>query len=307
MKVLRWLMVMLAMSAGLVHAQGLEVEVKPTSQWDSGFNGELVIRNNGSATVSNWTVVLQLRGVSITSVWSGNLQTNGNTYTITNSSWNGSIPAGGSLGTKPGFGANGRYSADMIVSCTVNGASCAGGSGPGPEQPPTVDVNASPARLTQAGDVTVTAVPHSANDIREVKFFLGNGTTPVHVAPHAPYVYTKHFTQADNGSYHYSAIAYDVHELPSQRTPANPVTVDIGGGGPGPEYPRWPEGIAGYVAGTIVIGVDNQLWKCRTHPYSGWCKINHAAYTPGGPGMATGVMNVHGIATAVVVKPLRCR
>ncbi len=35
-----------------------------------------------------------------------------------------------------------------------------------------------------------------------------------------------------------------------------------------------------YKAGTIVIGLDGGVYKCKPHPFSGWCKIS--AYAPGG-------------------------
>lgn len=54
-----------------------------------------------------------------------------------------------------------------------------------------------------------------------------------------------------------------------------------------PDYEYvYPNGRGAYVAGTVVLGSDNQLYQCRPWPYSGWCNIASDLYYAPGSGLA---------------------
>ncbi|MGV9214200.1 endo-1,4-beta-xylanase [Micromonospora sp. RB23] len=88
------------------------------NSWNGGFQGEVTVANNGSATLSGWTVRLTLAsGQTIANVWNGvNTGTSG-TVSVRNADYNGSLGANAS--TTFGFLANGNSStAPGSLSCT---------------------------------------------------------------------------------------------------------------------------------------------------------------------------------------------
>jgi endo-1,4-beta-xylanase len=88
------------------------------NSWGGGFQGEVTVANNGSATLNGWTVQLTLAGgQTITNVWNGvNTGTSG-TISVRNATYNGSI--GGNASTTFGFLVNGSTNAAPgNLSCT---------------------------------------------------------------------------------------------------------------------------------------------------------------------------------------------
>ncbi|WP_435205149.1 endo-1,4-beta-xylanase [Micromonospora sp. bgisy143] len=87
------------------------------NSWNGGFQGEVTVANNGSATLSGWTVRLTLAsGQTIANVWSGiNTGTSG-TVSVRNADYNGTLGANAS--TTFGFLANGSSTAPGNLSCT---------------------------------------------------------------------------------------------------------------------------------------------------------------------------------------------
>lgn len=75
----------------------LNVSIKVLSSWASGYIANVTVKNLSSITVSSWTVVLSLpEGQTINSMWDGEFEIDGQTITVTNPSWGGNIPIGGS-------------------------------------------------------------------------------------------------------------------------------------------------------------------------------------------------------------------
>src|SRR5579859_4799257 len=96
-----------------------------TNQWPGGFGGNLSITNTGTTAINGWSLQFTFaNGQKITQLWNGNYAQNGGTVTITNLSYNGSIPAGATLSSPPGF--NGSWSSSNLnpTSFTLNGATC---------------------------------------------------------------------------------------------------------------------------------------------------------------------------------------
>jgi len=95
------------------------------SQWAGGFGAAVTINNTGTAAISNWTLTWSFaNGQTITQVWNGNVVQSGANVTVTNMSYNGSIPAGGSYA---GMGFNGTWNNAtnaVPTSFAVNGTVC---------------------------------------------------------------------------------------------------------------------------------------------------------------------------------------
>ncbi|MFZ1085260.1 MAG: cellulose binding domain-containing protein [Terracidiphilus sp.] len=96
-----------------------------SSQWAGGFGAAVTINNTGTAAISNWTLTWSFaNGQTISQVWNGNVVQSGANVTVTNMSYNGSIPAGGSYS---GMGFNGTWNNAtnaVPTSFAVNGTVC---------------------------------------------------------------------------------------------------------------------------------------------------------------------------------------
>ena len=96
-----------------------------SSDWGTGYGAAYTIANPMTIPLSSWTVSFTLpAGDKVTSVWDGQLATNGNTYTVTNASYNAPVAAG----TSVSFGFNVSYAGSSPTpgSCTLNGDPCDG-------------------------------------------------------------------------------------------------------------------------------------------------------------------------------------
>jgi hypothetical protein len=96
-----------------------------TSQWPSGFGASITIDNTGTTALSDWTLTWTFaNGQTITQLWNGNETQSGASVKVTNMSYNGSIPAGGSYN---GMGFNGTWNNTTNAAPTsfaVNGTTC---------------------------------------------------------------------------------------------------------------------------------------------------------------------------------------
>ena len=93
------------------------------SQWTGGFVASVTINNTSSAALSSWTLGFTFPGDQhITTAWNGTATQSGENVTITNASYNGAIPAGGS--TSLGFQGTWTNSDATPTSFTLNGTTC---------------------------------------------------------------------------------------------------------------------------------------------------------------------------------------
>ncbi|MDT0345239.1 endo-1,4-beta-xylanase [Streptomyces litchfieldiae] len=100
--------------------EGCLASYQVTSRWNAGSVVQVGVTVDEA--VSGWTVTFSLpAGESVTSSWNTQLTQSGTTVTARNASYNGSIPAGGSLSF--GFQTNSGavYSAPVV---SLNGAAC---------------------------------------------------------------------------------------------------------------------------------------------------------------------------------------
>jgi hypothetical protein len=137
--------------AGVAMASGAQAAApaaafSESSTWDGGYTGQYTITNNDSSAISSWTVVFSLpAGSTVDSVWNGNETASGQTYTVTNASWDGTLASGAS--TTFGFTVTGT---GEPVSCTVNGDACSGSTTGTPSASAAPSASASPSAVASA-------------------------------------------------------------------------------------------------------------------------------------------------------------
>ncbi|MBO0779219.1 MAG: cellulose binding domain-containing protein, partial [Ktedonobacteraceae bacterium] len=96
------------------------------NQWPGGFTANLTVTNTGTTAINGWSLVFTFpSSQQITQVWNGVGTQQGNKVTITNASYNASIPAGASV--NPGFNGSWSGSNPSPTSFTLNGATCSTG------------------------------------------------------------------------------------------------------------------------------------------------------------------------------------
>ncbi|MEI6038046.1 MAG: cellulose binding domain-containing protein, partial [Planctomycetota bacterium] len=76
-----------------------------TSQWSTGFNADMKIKNTGTTAISGWTLEFDMKA-NIVNLWNAVIVSHvGDHYVIRNAAWNGTIAAGTELSF--GFQADG--------------------------------------------------------------------------------------------------------------------------------------------------------------------------------------------------------
>lgn len=92
------------------------------NDWQSGFNGKIVITNNGNQTMDDWQVSWQFTDGSVTTnAWNANV-TLGTLNTATPLSWNGTIAPGASI--EFGISGNKGTAGSTVAVPTLTGESC---------------------------------------------------------------------------------------------------------------------------------------------------------------------------------------
>ncbi len=109
----------------------VKVEYKVTSDWGSGFNGDISITNVGDLAITGWTLGFHSTN-TITSVWNATKVNSGDNYLFSDAGWNQVIAKGATVSF--GFTATGNGKA-IPPGFTFNGQSV--GSTPTPTTPPT--------------------------------------------------------------------------------------------------------------------------------------------------------------------------
>ncbi|MEO3821043.1 glycoside hydrolase family 9 protein [Plantactinospora sp. B24E8] len=97
-----------------------------TTDWSSGFTGNVTITNTGSTTIDGWTLTFGFAaGQRVTQAWSATVAQSGTTVTATNLSYNGTLAPGASTS----FGFNGSHTGSnpRPATFTLNGAACTTG------------------------------------------------------------------------------------------------------------------------------------------------------------------------------------
>ncbi|HEY0752879.1 MAG TPA: cellulose binding domain-containing protein [Ktedonobacteraceae bacterium] len=96
-----------------------------TNQWQGGFGASITITNTGTTAINGWSLQFSFaNGQTITQLWNGNFTQTGSAVTITNLSYNGSIPAGATVSSSPGFNGSWSSSNTAPTAFTLNGHAC---------------------------------------------------------------------------------------------------------------------------------------------------------------------------------------
>ncbi|MGD9645673.1 MAG: cellulose binding domain-containing protein [Pirellulales bacterium] len=175
-----------------------------TSDWGSGFTGQITAKNTTSQTLNNWRLEFDF-GASITTIWNASIESHvGNHYVITGASWNSTIAPGGSVS----FGFNGSPGgaiaepSNFVWSGAGSGSGNGGGTGTNRAPTPAGDnvfvltgqaiaINVLGNDTDPDGDrLTVTGVTQPAN-----------GATTLNADGTVSYTPRAGFTGSDNFSY----------------------------------------------------------------------------------------------------------
>ncbi|MEW2382790.1 cellulase family glycosylhydrolase [Micromonospora sp. NPDC047707] len=112
-----------------------------TSDWGSGWEGRYTITNRGGSTLDSWRVEFDLpAGTSVGSYWDALMTRDGQHYSFTNRSWNGTLTPG----TSVTFGLLGNGSGSP-TGCRLNGQPCDATPPPTTSPPPPPPTTAPPA------------------------------------------------------------------------------------------------------------------------------------------------------------------
>ncbi|NYI04608.1 cellulose binding domain-containing protein [Allostreptomyces psammosilenae] len=99
------------------------VRYRTVDDWGSGFQGEIVVHNTGTAALTGWTLAFTFTaGQTITQMWGGTPAQNGGAVSVTPVAWTSTIPAGGSVTV--GFIAGRGGSNPAPSAFTLNGGAC---------------------------------------------------------------------------------------------------------------------------------------------------------------------------------------
>ncbi len=144
-----------------------------TSDWGTGFNGQIDIRNTGTTPVSNWVLDFDFAG-TISSIWNGSITSRvGNHYKVAPASWNSTIAVGAtaSVGFTASPGGGTVVPTNFVLTPPLTG----GGSG-APKPPVAVNDVAT----TYAGTNARVNVLANDSDPNGLALAIAGVTQPAH-------------------------------------------------------------------------------------------------------------------------------
>jgi hypothetical protein len=144
----------------LALAQTCPVTYTIVNSWSGGFQAGISIKNTGTTAINGWTLSWTFSGTQqITQLWGGNVTSQGANITVTNLSWDASIPVGATM-SSVGFIANGP--AATPTAFVLNGVACgSGGGGTPPPTPTGLAAKAGNAQVTLAWNASSGAVSYN--------------------------------------------------------------------------------------------------------------------------------------------------
>jgi hypothetical protein len=179
-----------------------------TSDWGSGFNGQISLHNNGASAVGGWSVAFDFPG-TVTSFWDGTQAGHsGDHYVVKSAGWNDTIPAGGTASfgftATPGGGA--AVPANLVVTTgPATGTGTGTGGGPTDHPPNAVDDAATATEgLPVAVDVLANDTDPDGDPLTAASFTQGrNGAVTADPASPGVLTYTPKagFTGSDSFTY----------------------------------------------------------------------------------------------------------
>ncbi|MFJ4358999.1 glycoside hydrolase family 48 protein [Streptomyces massasporeus] len=213
---------MLATGTTTANAASVQCSVDyKANDWGSGFTVDLTLTNRGTAAIDGWTLTYGYSGnQKLANGWNGSWSQAGQTITVKNAPYNGTIAAGGAVSTGAQFSYSGSNTAPTDFA--VNGTRCVGA-----HQPP-ITVLTSPAAgaVYSRGDAVPLAATAAAADgatISKVEFY--DDTTLLGTDNSAPYTHSA--SGLTVGSHSLLAKAYDSQGASAESTPVG-ITVAAG-------------------------------------------------------------------------------
>ncbi|WP_445528035.1 glycoside hydrolase family 48 protein [Streptomyces cyslabdanicus] len=213
---------MLSTGSTTAHAAALQCSVDyATNDWGSGFTADLTITNRGTDAINGWTLTYGYSGnQQLSNGWSGIWSQSGQTVTVKNESYNGTIAAGSAVNTGAQFAYSGTNTAP--TNFAINGTTCAGA-----HQPPiAVLTSPAPGAVFSQGDavpLAATAAAADAATITKVEFY--DDTKLLGTATSAPFTFSA--SGLTVGSHSLLAKAYDSLGASAESTPVG-ITVASG-------------------------------------------------------------------------------
>ncbi|MFE4410884.1 glycoside hydrolase family 48 protein [Streptomyces sp. NPDC056821] len=240
---------MLSTGSTTAHAAALQCSVDyKTNDWGSGFTADLTITNRGTDAINGWTLTYGYSGnQKLSNGWNGIWSQSGQTITVKNESYNGTIAAKSAVSTGAQFSYSGTNTAP--TSFAINGTTCAGAHQP----PVTVLTNpAAGAVYTQGAAVPLAATAAAADNasISKVEFY--DDTTLLGTDTSAPY--SLSVSNLAVGSHSLVAKAYDSLGASAESTPVG-ITV---ASGPAVVASPTQLGIQQGKSGTFDVKLSNQ-------------------------------------------------
>jgi mannan endo-1,4-beta-mannosidase len=99
------------------------VGYKIVGEWQGGFQGEIAIRNTGTAAISGWKLAFTFAdGQTVTNMWGGTPTQSGGSVSVTPASYTSTIPVGGSVAV--GFIGSKGAANSAPAGFTLDGAAC---------------------------------------------------------------------------------------------------------------------------------------------------------------------------------------
>ncbi|WP_328835350.1 glycoside hydrolase family 48 protein [Streptomyces europaeiscabiei] len=213
---------MLAAGTTTANAAAVQCSVDyKTNDWGSGFTADLTLTNRGTTAIDGWTLTYGYTGnQKLANGWNGSWSQAGQTITVKNAPYNGTIAPGGAASAGAQFSYSGSNAAP--TGFAVNGTSCIGA-----HQPP-ITVLTSPAAgaVYSRGDAVPLAATAAAADgatISKVEFY--DDTTLLGTDTSAPYTHSA--SGLTVGSHSLLAKAYDSLGAAAESTPVG-ITVAAG-------------------------------------------------------------------------------
>ncbi|MFI1989936.1 cellulose binding domain-containing protein [Actinoplanes sp. NPDC020271] len=153
------------LNADAAETVGCAVTYTVNSQWNSGFTGDVKIRNTGASAVDGWTLGFAFpSGQKISSGWSGTWIQAGANVTVTDAGWNKVIATGATLT----LGFNGTWSGSNAIpgAFTLNGVTCGATAvataSPSATKSTAVPTTTAPTTAAPTTTAPTTAVPTTA-------------------------------------------------------------------------------------------------------------------------------------------------
>ena len=199
-----------------------------TNDWGTGFTASITITNNGPA-ITSWTLAYSYTGnQKLQQGWSGTWSQTGESVTVTNASWNGSLATGASTQIGANFNYSGQNQAPTAF--TLNGTPCNGGGGGGGTcSAPSVSISSPTAGeiFTPGSNITLqaTATAGTGCTITSVSFYDSTSATTnnlIGTATASPY--SVQWASVPAGTYSLTAVVTD---SAGQTTTSSPVAITV--------------------------------------------------------------------------------